>query len=467
LIATRIGCFFIQAERREYMKRLKLILTVAIVATALIALATSALAEVPANELVSICTNLYAGIFGVPNGEPLGACQWNMALVNAGDESYALATGAGVTIGMIDSGVDFNHPDIAPNLDVERSCSFIFNDTPTADPTEIANGDCSNKAAVQDLLGHGTHTTSTVAAPINDIGIAGVAPEATIVALKACTKDEFCFADSVAAALRYAGDQGIDIVNLSLLADPYLYYCKSEKKQRAILNELEAAARYAQQKGVLIVASAGDEQADLQHPRVDDSSPTWPPDSEEVRDVKNNCRVAPAELPGVLTVSATGPIGYPDYNLWIADYSNVGMSRVDVAAPGGNYFQASGTVQDGVLGAVPIGSAVWNIFDPLNGPGAFLGITTIDGGGGYAYMSGTAMSAPHAAGVAALVKEMHPDWGPDEIKAAVQRSAQHLDCPPDWQPLGESDERYRCYGESGRTSFFGHGLVDAAAATGE
>jgi subtilisin family serine protease len=366
---------------------------------------------------------------------------------------------------MIDSGVDLDHPDILPNLDIDRSCSFIFTDTPTADPQEIANGDCSNKLAVEDLSGHGTHTASSVAAPINGIGIAGVAPEATLVALKACTEVGFCFADSVAAALRYAGDNDIDIVNLSLFADPYLYYCKSDAEQLAILQELEAAAHYAQQRGVLIVASAGNEQADLQHPGFDDISPDWPPDTAEVRDVKNNCRVAPAELPGVLTVSATGPIGYPDYDLWIADYSSVGMSRVDVAAPGGDYFRATGTVQDAVLGAVPIGSEIWNSFDPLNA--VFPGITVIDGGAGYVYLNGTSMSAPHAAGVAALVKQMNPNWGPGALKAAVQRSAQHLDCPPDWEPLGPSDEREKCYGNGGRTSFFGHGLVDAAAAAEE
>ena len=448
------------------MKRWKLIMVVTIVATALIALTTSALAAVPPNELVDICTDLYAGVFGVPNSEPLGVCQWDMAIINATDSgSYATATGAGVTVGMIDSGVDFTHPDIAPNLDVDRSCSFIYDDTPTANPAEIANGDCSNKAAVQDLSGHGTHTASTVAAPINGIGIAGVAPEATIVALKACTEAGYCFADSVAAALRYAGDNDIDIVNLSLFADPYLYYCKSEKEQKAILKELEAAARYAQQKGVLIVASAGNEQADLQHPVFDDISPDWPPGSEEERYVQNNCRVAPAELPGVLTVSATGPIGYPGYDLWIADYSSVGMSRVDVAAPGGDYFRATGTVQDAVLGAVPFNSEIWNGYDPLNA--FYPGITTTDGGGGYVYLNGTSMAAPHAAGVAALVKQMHPGWSPGAVKSAVQRSAQQLDCPPDWQPLDPNDERERCYGNGGRTSFFGHGLVDAEAAAGE
>ena len=133
-----------------------------------------ALAAATTDELVAICNNLYGEVFGVPNSEPLGACQWDMALINASDSgSYARATGSGVTVGVIDGGVDLTHPDIAPNLDVDLSCSFIFNDTPTANPAEIANGDCSNKGAVQDLAGHGTHVASTIGAPINGIGIAG------------------------------------------------------------------------------------------------------------------------------------------------------------------------------------------------------------------------------------------------------------------------------------------------------
>ncbi|HEX9124213.1 MAG TPA: S8 family serine peptidase [Actinomycetota bacterium] len=423
--------------------------------------ATDTTEAIPGGDLVStLCTPLFDGVFGTPNTEPFGPCQWDMSIIHASDSgSYAVATGEGVTVGVIDSGVQTDHPDIASNLDLDRSCSFIFTDTPTADPSEIANGDCSNKGAIEDLSGHGTHTASTIAAPINGIGIAGVAPDATIVALKACTVEGFCFADSVAAALRYAGDQHLDVVSMSLFADPYLYFCKSEAEQRAILKELESAARYAQQRGVLIVASAGNEQHDLHHPGLDDISPDWPPDTAEERFVQNNCRVAPAELPGVLTVSATGPIGYPGYDLWIADYSSVG---VDVAAPGGDYFRATGTVQDAVLAALPIGSAIWNGFDPLNA--VFPGITTTDGGGGYGYLNGTSMAAPHAAGVAALVVQMHPTWGQGAVAAAVERSATHLDCPPDWVPLGPSDERTRCYGGGGYTSFFGNGLVDALGA---
>ena len=452
------------------MKRWKVLLFVAVLIVTLVGMTGLVMAAMPSGDAAALCESLYFDVFGVPNGEPLGVCQWDKALINAGDESYAAATGKGVKVGVIDSGVDFYHADIAPNLDVEHSCSFIFDDTPTALPQEIANGDCSNKAAVQDYGDHGSHVASTIAAPVNGIGIAGVAPEATIVALKACTAAGYCFADSVAAALRYAGDQRLDIVNLSLFADPYLYYCKNEKEQKAILKELERAARYAQQRGVLIVSSAGNQASDLQHPGLDDVSPDWPPDSAEVRYVKNNCRVAPAELTGVMTVSATGPIGYPDYDLWIADYSSVGMSRVDVAAPGGDYFRATGTVQDGILAAASSTSdpefGIWDFYDFLEGV-AYPGLTVTDQGYRYMYLNGTSMASPNAAGVAALVKEMHPNWGPDAVKAAVQRSAQHLDCPVDWTPLNDADERERCYGGGGRTSFFGHGLVNAYAAAME
>lgn len=418
-------------------------------------------AAAPSQVAADLCASIFSGVFGVPNGEPLAACQWDMALIKAtATDAYPFATGRGVTVGVIDSGVDTHHPDIAPNLDLARSCSFISTGTPTADPQEVADGDCSNKAAVEDLGGHGTHVASTIAAPINGVGIAGVAPEATIVALKACVASGYCFADAVAAALRYAGDQRLDIVNLSLFADPFLFYCRSDAEQRGILQTLQSAARYAQQRGVLIVASAGNEAMDLRHPGVDGISPDWPPDAAIVRDVKNSCRVAPAELPGVVTVSATGPIGVPGYDQWLASYSSVGP--IDVTAPGGDYFAATGTVQDAVLGAVPRQSVLWNAYDQIE---PFLpGLTINDGDASYTFINGTSMAAPHAAGVAALIAQRHPAWRAGALAAALKRSAQPLGCPPAWHPVDPQDQRERCYGSGGQTSFFGSGLVDAAAA---
>jgi len=440
------------------------VLTLASVLSAPTASASVQAVPVPAEQ--AICADLFDGVYSVPSSEPLARCQWDMALINADAATRARATGAGVRVGVIDSGVDIDHPDIAPNLDLATSCSFVRSDDPAilaglASPTEAGNGNCTNKAAVQDVFGHGTHVASIIAAPVNGIGIAGVAPQATIVALKACTASTYCFGYAVADALRYAGDHDIDVVNMSLFADPYLYYCGNDADQRALMRELQSAARYAQQHGVLLVAAAGNQSTDLRHPILDTISPDGPEDVPITREVGNNCRVLTAELPGVLTVSGTGPVGYPGYTTNIASYSTVGG---DLTAPGGDYFAASNTVQDAILAAVPPNSALFGQLDPLNA--RFPGITTRSGAATYAWLNGTSMASPHVAGVAALVVQLHPDWSPSAVAAAVRRTAAPMSCPPDWAPQFPGDERLRCYGGSdGHTSFFGAGMVDAAAAT--
>jgi subtilisin family serine protease len=388
-----------------------------------------------------------SAFFGVPEGpEPLSACQWDMRTIHA-DAAHAVATGKGVKVGVIDGGVDLTHPDLDGAINVALSCSFIYASTPTADPQEVAGGDCSNKAAVQDLQGHGTHVATTIAGRINGIGIAGVAPEATIVALKACTIAGYCFADSVAAALRYAGDQRLDVVNLSLFADPYLYFCANDAGQRAVLHDLQSAARYAQQRGVVIVAAAGNESQDLGHPTTDEISPDWPPESAIEREVRNNCRVTPAELPGVVTVSASG------VNT-LASYSNVG-SPVDVTAPGGDAAQTPGNTYGRILAGWSSTDATgsWEFYEAT-------GRAVESGGGRYVWISGTSMASPHAAGVAALIRGVHPKMPSGAVAALIRSSATPLACPSDWPA---TDPR-RCAGGRGNTSFFGAGMVNALAA---
>ena len=102
--------------------------------------------------LGTLCASVLAPITGgvAASGEPFAACQWDMVQIHATTAgSHTVASGIGVRVGVIDSGVDLTHPDIAPNLDWRRRARSSHADTPAALPIEVANGDCSNKAAVR------------------------------------------------------------------------------------------------------------------------------------------------------------------------------------------------------------------------------------------------------------------------------------------------------------------------------
>jgi subtilisin family serine protease len=103
-------------------------------------------------------------------------------------------------------------------------------------------------------------------------------------------------------------------------------------EQRAIVQAIGRATRYAQQQGVVLVAAAGNEGINLSHPTTDEISPDYPPGAAVTREVGNNCVVLPTELPGVVVVSATGA---ENLLSWYSTYGN----NVDVTAPGGSRFQ--------------------------------------------------------------------------------------------------------------------------------
>jgi len=401
-----------------------------------------------------------AALYSVPANvgpEPLSACQWDMRAIGATPAgSYAVNRGRGARVGDIDTGIDLTNTDIMPNVDVAHSCVFIYADTPTSNPAEqVTRGDCSNKSALQDLAGHGTHTAGTIAAPINGIGVAGVAPEATLVVLKAGTEQGYFFTQSVVDALRYAGDQRLDVVNMSFFADPWLFNCRNDTEQKAIIKAISDAAKYAQQRGVVLVAAAGNDGIDMNHPTTDEISPDYPPGAAVSRPVNNSCVVLPIEIPGVVVVTATGA---ENLLAWYSTYGNI----TDVAAPGGSRFQTP--TFDSARGRV---LSTYSATASDLAAEAALGRLVQDASGNYyAWLNGTSMASPHAAGVAALIRAAHPGMSRNAVVAMLRSTASGQPCPTALDPgvvfFGAPVQL--CAGGSGNNNFYGKGLVNALAA---
>ncbi|HLZ38079.1 MAG TPA: S8 family serine peptidase [Mycobacteriales bacterium] len=423
---------------------------------------------------------------GAPRGEPLAARQWDMRQIGATPTgSYAVERGRrGVVVGVIDTGIDATHPDLAPNLDRARSRNFTT-DIPLADgPCEVSS--CRDPVGV-DPFGHGSHVASTIAAPINGFGIAGVAPNVTLVDLRAGQDSGLFFLKPTLDALSYAAEIGVDVVNMSYYVDPWLYNCPDnradtpaeQQEQRAVRRATQRAITYAVRHGVLPVVAAGNENEDLGRPTVDATSPDYPPGRAKTRRVDNECIRVPAETEGVVVVSSTGPSTRKAY------YSNYGTEQTDVAAPGGDVYDAPGSrlaAQSGVLGAYPTALArAEHALKPDGTPTTPFVLRDCHGGtcAYYRYMQGTSMAAPHASGVAALIVARYGSRGRVPVGLAAERTRDVLlatatphACPtprrviyaqvqPDGSALRSTAS---CVGRRGDNGFYGRGIVDAARA---
>ena len=141
--------------------------------------------------------------------------------------SYAAQQGSkDVIVAVIDTGIDGSHPDIAPNFNegAEPQLDDGYARTSTAPCVSDPDHSCSDPANV-DEDGHGTHVAGTIAAPINNFGMAGVAPNVTLVNDRAGQDSGFFFLWETVNALKYAGDIGADVANMSFYTDPWQYNC--------------------------------------------------------------------------------------------------------------------------------------------------------------------------------------------------------------------------------------------------
>ena len=277
-------------------------------------------------------------------------------------EAWAAAAGTAeeVVVGVIDTGVDHTHPDLAASMWVnpfeipgngrDDDDNGFIDDVHGADFSQD-DGD------PMDEHGHGTHVAGIIAAGANNgVGISGVAPNARIMALRFLGADGFGEVDRAVLALNYAADMKRRGVNVRLTNNSWGGPDTSFALGRAIRESGDA--------GLLYVAAAGNGGSD-QVGDDNDLTPFYP---------------ASNDADNVLSVAAV------DSRDALARLSNYGLASVDLAAPG------------------------------------MLVVSTLPRDG-YGYMSGTSMAAPHAAGVAALAFGMHPGATWQAVKRAVLAGA--------------------------------------------
>ncbi|MDH2430003.1 S8 family serine peptidase [Sphaerisporangium sp. TRM90804] len=432
--------------------------------------------------------------------EPLSDLQWDLKQIRA-DKAHKYEQGdSKVLVGILDTGVDGTHPDIAPNFNKALSRNFTV-DIPTDANGGEVDGPCEeepdqscNDANDVDENDHGTHVASSIASPINKLGIAGVAPKVSIVNLRVGQDSGYFFLQPSVDALTYAGDIGVDVVNMSYYIDPWLFNCtdnaadspEDRLEQATIIAAAQRALNYAHRRGVTLVGAAGNQATDYTKPYTDTGSPNFPSvpgEAPRTRTIAPSCVSMPGEAENVISVSATGISKRKSY------YSSYGNGYVDVAAPGGDTYDTPGNTRDvtkATLSAYPTSLAIARGELDANGdPTVDYLVKDCKGStcAYYQYLQGTSMASPRAAGVAALIVSKYGirDWrnggktlSPALVEARLKSTATKTPCPtppaftytrhlPDGSTATAT---HLCEGSAASNGFYGKGIVDALRAVG-
>ncbi|MFD7659204.1 S8 family serine peptidase [Actinosynnema sp. NPDC059797] len=429
--------------------------------------------------------------------DPLDDALWGLRMVRSDIARARQAGDRRVYVGVLDTGVDGTHPDIAPNFNRELSRNFTMDIPNDANGDEL-DGPCEFRGCVDpadhDDDGHGTHVAGTIGAAANGFGVSGVAPNVSLVNIRGGQDSGYFFLQPVVDALTYGADVGLDVINMSFFVDPWYMNCtanpadspEAQIAQRTTIAAVQRALDYAHRKGVTLIGAGGNNHEDQGNPRTDASSPNYPPNASYPRAIDNaTCLNLPTEGNHVLSVSALGPTGVK------ADYSNYGTEQIVLSAPGGYFRDGLGTdwyrtnenlIRSTYPRNVALAAGDIDADGNITPDGLDAGVTKYcDAGtcGFYQYLQGTSMAAPHATGVAALVVSQygkkdraHPGTltlSPDKVQEVLVKTAIPRACPEprtvSYEDVGRPAEfTATCVGDAKFNGFYGYGIVDAYGA---
>jgi subtilisin family serine protease len=343
-----------------------------------------------------------------PSNDTLYNLQWAPKAINAPGAWAAGYTGAGVRVAVIDGGMFVTHPDLAGNIDTASARSFVTDGVPGLGGCPATAYDCDTGT-----FWHATHVAGIIAARDNNTGVVGIAPQATIVPVKALHNGSGSFGAIIAAIMYAATDGRADIINMSLGA----VFARNDPGAAELRSALNRAVNFASAQGALVVVAAGNDALDLDH--------------------SGNLTDVPAESGNAIAIAATAPIGWAKGATNFstpASYTNYGNSAIWVSAPGGDEeYPGNENCTVAVVGGT------------VTVPCFVLDLVLSTSRAGYSWAGGTSMAAPHVAAVAALIKQKNPGANPAQLKAKLAQSADDV-------------------GKNGHDPFSGRGFLDAAAA---
>ncbi|MFI8496563.1 S8 family serine peptidase [Peribacillus butanolivorans] len=366
--------------------------------------------------------NYESSIISQQNSESYWDSQWDIQRVTNGGKSYDLETGGyknkdgsithKAVVGVIDTGIDESHPDLKNNIIGGRNLVPAgMDESETGDPTDI-----------KDRNGHGTHVAGIIGA---NGKVNGVGPDLGIRSYRVLYSEQALglpawIIDGIIAAT----NDKVDVINMSLRFYNNTKMTIEGESYKSVAETLlwKRAIQYAVKNGVTVVAGSGNENLNLD-------------DKKEVNEylnkmyepygmsVKGPATVVPAQMPGVINVSASTKWSTQQ----LAFYSNYGNSAIDVAAPGGDYGPKYAETND------PAAADPSNLI--LSTWPTYLGTS-------YEFNAGTSMATPQVAGIAGVIKAAHPEYKPAQVTARIKQTA--LD-----------------YGKKGQDALFGSGEANA------